>query len=70
MGTQQSQNGGEKMEYISTRRIAQLMGVTEGAVYEWLNKGLGPKFFKTPGGRIRILRDDFNEWFRALKNAA
>lgn len=40
---------------ITTEHVAQLYGVTAQAVADWRHLGIGPDYFRTPGGNVRYL---------------
>ena len=49
------------MEYLNTRQVAEILGLSGRTISNWRRRGSGPPWYRV-GGAIRYLRHEVDAW--------
>lgn len=53
---------------MSSREVAEMLGVTDQCVRTWRSQRRGPSYYKIEGGRIRYKREEVEKWLSKQEN--
>jgi excisionase family DNA binding protein len=57
-------------EFITTRQVAEMAGVTPITVRRWVAAGIGPAHRRLPSGTLRFHPADVEKWVKSLDRQA
>lgn len=56
-------------EYLSTKQVAEIIGVPESTIRYWRHRNQGPAGFRMGGKRISYRRSEVEKWLTAQEAA-
>ncbi|MGW4638036.1 helix-turn-helix transcriptional regulator [Sphaerisporangium sp. NPDC004334] len=55
---------------LTLAEVCEELQISRSTFYDWRTKGRAPRCLKLPNGDLRIRRVDFEQWLKALEDAA